>query len=99
MDPPPTPHLSVGSGLTVALASVLLALAITCSVYRFSLPTDGWKFRPEQRNYVTHFVFDRSVFADISPLESGDQLLAVEGQPVQDMVARALAGQAQLPAN
>ncbi len=87
--------------MILALSLGLILLSAAQKIYRLTLPTDGWDFTtgeidsPDQdRPIYSHNLLDRP-----SPLQPGDRLLAVEGQPFEVIYDRAKSGQIQpLPA-
>ena len=70
---------------------MLLVFAIDLAqiAYRMSLPTEGWSFPLEITTGEQQYIFDRNVAGAVSGLRSGDILLEVEGQSIEQMVRRA----------
>ena len=83
----------------LVIALTLVACAVAQLALRLSLPTDGWAF-----DYGTvgssdqdSMTFTENVLGMPSPLQSGDYLLSVDGQPLADITAGGLAGGAERP--
>ncbi|HEV2124242.1 MAG TPA: hypothetical protein VGW38_15905, partial [Chloroflexota bacterium] len=80
----------VGRAVMV-IALLLIAGSIGQKAYRLMLPTDGWAFTtgdiggPDQDRPI----YTRNLLGLSSPLRPGDRLLAVEGQPFEEIVDRA----------
>lgn len=92
-------HFDLGSWLILLFAISIVALSAAQVIYRLSLPTDGWGGQPDFFGPEQQFIFDRNLSSAPSPLYNGDILLAVEGQPVGQALARALTLAPQLPTN
>jgi hypothetical protein len=92
-------RFSLASWLALGGALLLVGLSLAQTVYRVSLPTDGWSFRRDLSGTGQRLVFDRNLAGASSPLASGDELLAVEGQSVDALLARALTGTPMRPPN
>lgn len=107
---PPTPSQSFASPpliaarqfhfdawLTLLFALGLIFGSIAQKAYRLTLPTDGWSFisgtvggSDEDRP-----TYQQNILGHPSPLQRGDRLLAVEGQPFEQILAQAYAAQVQ----
>jgi hypothetical protein len=68
--------------LTFALALVGISLAQTA--YRVWLPTEGWVYRETDDFETDVTYFEANLLGNPTPLQSGDQLLAVDGVAVDD---------------
>ncbi|MFN2212326.1 MAG: hypothetical protein ACK2UM_04365 [Anaerolineales bacterium] len=68
-----------GSWLILAIAIVIILYSITDIAYRFTLPTDGWEVN-EAAN-LPGFNYSKNLMGSNSNLQSGDQVIAVEGIP------------------
>ena len=97
------PHSANPQGLNAAswavLAVALLALgaSLTLALHRLSLPSDGWLVHTQAPGQQITFM---QKLTDVpSPLKEGDVLVAVEGRPVETIVADALALRPQRPLN
>lgn len=92
-------RFDLASWLVLLFALSLIGLSLAQVLYRIGLPSDGWSaeanfFGPEER-----FVFGQNVSAAPFPLQSGDVLLAIEGQSVDEILRRALTLAPQPPPN
>ncbi|HYN87164.1 MAG TPA: hypothetical protein VER55_01480 [Ardenticatenaceae bacterium] len=87
-----------GSWLVLALALLLGGFSLVHSLYCLSLPSDGWSYANESATGTGLFL-DRNLTGAPSPLRSGDELVAVEGQPVTEIKARAVVARPVRPAN
>jgi len=100
---PPAPELersfSAASWAGLSAALIILMLSVACSLYRLTLPSDGWSVGLFVYAGKAQLIFGRNLLGASSPLQTGDVLVAVEGQPAEAMLARALALGAQRPAN
>jgi hypothetical protein len=87
------------SWATLTAAGLLLALCLAQLLYRFRLPSDGWAFAFDVSTGEQLYVFGEYAGGASTPLQPGDVLAAVEGQPVEALVGRALVLQPQRPPN
>ncbi len=72
-------HWDRGAKLHFIAMVALLLLALVSTVYRFTLPTDGWlSIEPEAFDTVG-YIYQTNVMGASSGLLPGDQLIAVEG--------------------
>jgi len=61
------------------LVLLLLAFSITLTIYRLTLPTDGWlSYEPDDFNSFG-YIYAENVMGTASGLQPGDHLIAVEG--------------------
>jgi hypothetical protein len=98
--PEAAPHrLSAASWFTLTFSLIVIGLSLTQSLYRLSLPWDGWNFTRDVAGSGQRLIFNQYLVAGSSPLHTGDVLSAVEGQPYNDILARALTGEPELPDN
>ena len=58
---------------------VLLIYTIVELTYRFSLPTDGWMVTENELPGLTYI---QNILGEGSPLQAGDRVIAVDGNPV-----------------
>src|SRR5438876_4616322 len=92
-------RFNAASWLVLGLGLLILALSLLQSLYRLSLPTDGWSFARDATCAGQHLIFDRNLSGTPSLFQHGDVLVAVESQPIEDMLARALTVNPRRPAN
>lgn len=93
---PVSRHVWSRSGAVVLVVALgMLLSAAAQKAYRLTLPTDGWQPAVAPDNLV----FERNALGFPSPLQEGDELLAVEGQDMTDWNRRGLLGQLRRPAN
>jgi hypothetical protein len=92
-------QFNVASGVVFTLALLILAASQAQSFYRLSLPWDGWSFIRNLAGTGQPPIFHQNLAGELSPLRSGDVLLAVEGQPSQGILAAALTMQPQRPSH
>jgi hypothetical protein len=99
--PTSDPERSFGAaswaGLCAALAILVLSLAV--SLYRLALPSDGWSVGLFVYAGQAQLIFGRNLLGAPSALHAADVLVAIEGQPAETLLARALVFQPQRPAN
>jgi hypothetical protein len=94
------PHrFSAQSWIALAFALSVVSLSLIQAFYRLSLPWDGWSFARDATGGGQRLSFYQHLAAGSSPLQSGDILLAVQGQPFEDILSRALILQPQRPSN
>lgn len=72
-------HFDRGSWLTLAISAVLLVWGTVCTLYFFSLPTDGWQVIIPQANGLDGIIYRQNVAGAQSQLEPGDRMTAVDG--------------------
>ena len=86
----------LASWAVLGAAVLVFTLSLVVSFYRNSLPSDGWQtaavWSPDGR-----LVFRENLTDAPSPLEKGDILVAIEGQPFEEIQDRALALRPQRP--
>jgi hypothetical protein len=92
-------QFNMTSGLIFTLALLVLAVSQAQTFYRLSLPWDGWSFSRNLTGSGRQLVFYQNLAAGSSRLQSGDVLLAVEDQPLEELLASALTLQPRRPAN
>lgn len=90
-------RFNLTSWLVLGLGVLLTGLAVVVTLYRLTLPWDGWSFTRDATGSGQRLVFYEKLVAGASPLRKGDVLLAVQGQPFEDMLARALTFNPQRP--
>jgi hypothetical protein len=83
----------------LSLALLIGALGLAQALYRLSLPSDGWNFVRDVTGTGLRLTFDRNLADAPTPLKTGDVLVAVEGQRVDDILLGALTLQPRRPAN
>jgi hypothetical protein len=83
----------------LVLALALIGLSLAQTIYRTSLPSDGWSYQRDLSGTGLRLVLSRNLAEGPSPLAIGDELLAVEGQSVVALLARALTRAPQPPPN
>jgi hypothetical protein len=81
----------------LALALLIVALSLAQALYYLSLPSDGWSFVRDASGTGTRLVFAGNLAGTPSQIAPGDELVAVEGQPIERVLARALLAQPQRP--
>src|ERR1041385_9063444 len=84
------------SRLVLVIALGLWLGSLAQRLYRFTLPTDGWTFEMGTIGTDTqdHPHYVENLIGAPTPLQSGDWLLEVDGQPIQDLIHAALHFQA-----
>ncbi len=65
--------------LRASFILVLLIYTIVELTYRFSLPTDGWMV---SENELPGLTYIQNILGEDSPLQVGDRVIAVDGNPV-----------------
>jgi hypothetical protein len=70
-------------------AILIITLILAQIVWRLRLPADGWTFPLDLTESGQRWVFERYMGREITSLRTGDQLLAIEGQPLSDIVGNA----------
>jgi signal transduction histidine kinase len=78
-------RFSRSSLVVVLFAATLLLLGIGFRVYRFTLPTEGWSFRPDF--FKQGLIFDQNLMAVPSAFQKGDLLLEVAGENILQVFA------------
>jgi hypothetical protein len=92
-------RLDAAGWALLGLALLIIALGVAQTLYRLALPTEGWSFVRDASGGGQRMIFEQNLANTPSPLASGDLLVAVEGQPVERILAHALTLQSQPPAN
>ncbi|MEZ4517237.1 MAG: hypothetical protein R3C44_10490 [Chloroflexota bacterium] len=72
-------HFDRAAGLYLLLTGALLVFAVANTVYRFSLPTDGWLSTEPEGIDTFGYIYDANIMGAPSDLQAGDHLVAVEG--------------------
>jgi hypothetical protein len=91
------PRFSRASWAVLALALAIIALSLAQAAYYLGLPSDGWSFTRDVSGTGQQLIFAQNLSGAPSPLVAGDQLLAIEGQPVDQLRERALLAHPQPP--
>ncbi len=78
---------------------LILLLSLVQTVYRLTLPWDGWSFKRDATGSGDRLVFDQYMVAGSSPVRPGDRLLAVQGQSIEEILMRALTFNPDRPSN
>jgi hypothetical protein len=92
-------HLDAAGWALLGLALLIVGLSCAQALYRMGLPSEGWSFVRDLSGAGQRLVFDSNVADAPSPLQAGDMLVAVDGQPVESILARALTLRPQRPAD
>ena len=87
---------SLGVG---AIGLVLIVASLALTIYRYSLPWDGWSYTRDLSGAGLHLVFNENIAAPSIAIRRGDLLLTAAGQSVDQLLTGALTGQPQRPAN
>ena len=74
-----------GAWLHLLLAATLVLLALASSVYRLTLPTDGWHSATPDDFNALGFTYQRNIMGAPSGLRPGDYLTAVEGVSLETL--------------
>src|SRR5437588_456929 len=84
--------------LAVGALGVLLILAsLLVTVYRFSLPWEGWSYTRDLSGAGRRLIFNENIAAASIGIRHDDLLLTVEGRPVEDLLADAVGGRPKRP--
>lgn len=79
-----------GARWLLVLMLLLVALAVSSAIYRFTLPTDGWlSAEPDDFN-TSGFIYHENLMGQPSGLQPGDLLVAIEGIPLTGGVTTTL---------
>ena len=92
-------RFAAGRWITPAFALLIIVLSLVQTLYRLSLPWDGWSFVRDATGSGQRLSFYQNLAGEPSPLLSGDILLVVQGQPFDDILTHALILQPQRPSN
>jgi hypothetical protein len=82
----------------LGLALLIVGLSLAQTLYRLALPAEGWSFARDLSGAGQRLILDRNVAGAPSALQAGDVLVAVDGQPVESILARAITLQPRRPA-
>src|SRR5262245_60477097 len=93
-----TSHLHTTGWALLSLVLLIVALSLAQTLYRMALPSEGWAFTRDLSGAGQRLVFDRKIAEAPSPLMHGDVLVAVDGQPIEDILAHAITLQPRRPA-
>src|SRR5205823_5856717 len=89
--------LNAASWSVLAILLLALGASLTLALHRLSLPSDGWLVHTQAPGRQITFMQE---LTDVpSPIKEGDVLVAVEGRPVETIIADALALRPQRPPN
>lgn len=83
----------------LALASAVLLYSLALAIYIARLPTDGWEFQFDLAQPDPGYVFTTYFGWEPTPLQSGDELIAIEGKPIDKVFEDAFALRPTRPAN
>jgi hypothetical protein len=92
-------RLDITGWALLSLVLLIVVLSVAQSLYRMALPTEGWSFVRDLTGAGQRLVFDRNVAGAPSPLRPGDLLVAIDGQPAESIVSRAITLQPRRPAD
>ena len=85
---PDTRHWDRGATFDLVAMTALLLFSLVLTVYRLTLPTDGWLATEPNDFDARGFIYQANLMGLPSDLRPGDHLLAVEGIPFNsDIVA------------
>ncbi len=87
------------SWLVLGLALAILFGSTAVTVYRLTLPTDGWSFARDATGSGLRLVFRDNLTGAPSPIAPGDVLLAIQGQRYDDILRHALTADPERLAN
>ena len=68
-----------GAWLNLVVMLLLLSFAFGSTIYRFTLPTDGWLAKDPDDFNATGFIYQKNIMEAASGLQPGDNVVAVEG--------------------
>ncbi|MEZ4519962.1 MAG: hypothetical protein R3C44_25090, partial [Chloroflexota bacterium] len=71
-----------GAWLTLAAAVVLLLWPLTLSIIFAGIPSDGWASYSLEGFYDGPFIMNYSLTGQPTPLQTGDVVVAIDGQPL-----------------
>jgi len=72
-------RFNLGAWLILSIAIVFFVFSFADLAYRLTLPTDGWEVN--EANDLPGFNYLKNLMGNYSPLQAGDQVVAVEGIP------------------
>jgi len=87
------------SWAVLGLVVLILVLNFAQVLYRFSLPSDGWTFPLELGEGVQQYIFGQNLTSAPSSLKTGDVLIAIEGQSIEESLGRAISLNPERPLN
>lgn len=82
--------LRIANWLWLGGALLILALNFLVIAYRHTLPSDGWDVGLFVLEGKRQIIFNQNLLGAPSPLQPGDALVAVDGQPVEQLWSQAL---------
>jgi hypothetical protein len=85
------------SAVFLLLAVLFLTISLAQTIYRLTLPSEGWSFARDTTGSGSHLIFDRNLTRRTSTLQSGDLLLAIDDQPFYKIQTNALVAAPQNP--
>ncbi|MCE7987820.1 MAG: hypothetical protein DYG89_42185 [Caldilinea sp. CFX5] len=94
--PPVSPRRWSGAAWAILLIGVtILAGSIAQSLYRLTLPTDGWRWISGAVGTALEdtITYETNRIGQPSPIQPGDFVLAVAGHPYAELMAGALQGE------
>jgi hypothetical protein len=87
------------SWLVLGLALIVLVVSWTVVLWYASVPADGWRYAVNLNQPAEGLVVEAKVGSWASPLATGDIVLAIEGQPAEEIILRVFALTPARPAN
>lgn len=90
-------NTSLSSFSTLGLVILLILSSLAQTFYRLTLPSDGWSYARDTTGAAQRLVFEENISKMPSALREGDVLVAIEGQPISEILAAALASRARPP--
>ncbi len=90
-------RFTLTSWVVLGLVTLIVSLALIETIYRLTLPWDGWSFTRDATGTGQRLIFYEKLVAGASPLQKGDVLLAVQGQSFEEILTRALTLNPQRP--
>ncbi|HOU42289.1 MAG TPA: hypothetical protein PK829_13565, partial [Promineifilum sp.] len=86
---PDTRHWDRGATFDLVAMTALLLFSLVLTVYRLTLPTDGWLATEPNDFDARGFIYQANLMGLPSDLRPGDHLLAVEGIPFNSDIVTA----------
>jgi hypothetical protein len=75
-----------GSWVALAYALFIFVTNAAVSVYSFNLPSDGWSVSQSLTSNPPSIVFEQPILDTPAQIQPGDQLLAVNGKPLEEIL-------------